>query len=64
MNLRDLLCILLLVAPLLAFGRSTPVADSAAAPQWKPLFNGKDLSGFKSEQAAAFWRIENGVLVG
>ncbi len=28
------------------------------------MFDGKDLSGFKAEQAAAFWRIEDGVLVG
>lgn len=37
---------------------------SAAEPAFKPLFNGKDLAGFKSEGASEFWRIENGVLVG
>ncbi len=40
------------------------VGCSAAEPKLKPLFNGKDFSGFKSEGASEFWRIESGVLVG
>ena len=36
----------------------------AAEPQFQPLFNGKDLTGFKAEGAAEFWRVEDGVLVG
>jgi hypothetical protein len=40
------------------------LAASAAEPAFKPLFNGKDLAGWKSEGAAEFWRIENGILVG
>lgn len=36
----------------------------AAEPQFQPLFNGQDLTGFKQEGAAEFWRVENGVLVG
>eukprot|EP01035_Chromulina_nebulosa_P059630 gene59630-81603_t len=36
----------------------------AAEPKLVPLFNGKDLTNFKAEGAAEFWRIENGVLVG
>ena len=36
----------------------------AAEPKLEPLFNGKDLAGFKSEGAAEFWRVENGVLIG
>ena len=37
---------------------------SAAEPKLVPLFNGKDLTNFKAEGAAEFWRVENGVLVG
>ena len=40
------------------------LAAKAAEPAFKPLFNGKDLTGWKSEGAAEFWRIEKGVLVG
>jgi hypothetical protein len=36
----------------------------AAKPQLQPIFNGKDLTGFTGEDAARFWRVENGVLVG
>lgn len=36
----------------------------AADPQLAPLFNGKDLTNFKAEGSAAFWRVENGVLIG
>ncbi len=39
-------------------------ASPAAEPKLEPLFNGKDLTGFKTEGAAEFWRVENGVLVG
>jgi hypothetical protein len=37
---------------------------SAAQPKLVPLFNGKDFTNFKAEGAAAYWRIENGVLIG
>jgi hypothetical protein len=37
---------------------------SAAEPKLAPLFNGKDLTNFKAEESKAFWRVENGVLVG
>jgi len=40
------------------------VASPAAEPKREPLFNGKDLTGFKAEGAAEFWRVENGVLIG
>lgn len=36
----------------------------AAEPVLKPLFNGKDLTHFKAEESKAFWRVENGVLIG
>lgn len=43
---------------------SALLASPAAEPQFRPLFNGKDLTGFKAEGAAEFWRIEDGVLIG
>jgi len=39
-------------------------AEPAAAPKLAPLFNGKDLTGFKDAANNAFWRVENGVLIG
>jgi hypothetical protein len=30
----------------------------------KPIFNGRDLTGWQSTGAEAFWRVEDGVLVG
>lgn len=41
-----------------------PSAAPAAEPALAPIFNGKDLTGWKAENAAEFWRVENGVLVG
>lgn len=37
---------------------------TAEEPKLRPLFNGKDLSNFKVEGAAEFWRVENEVLIG
>jgi hypothetical protein len=37
------------------------LADEA---KFTPLFNGKDLTGFKAEDSKAFWRVEDGVLIG
>src|SRR6478735_5174227 len=37
---------------------------SAAEPKFVPLFNGKDLTNFKAEDSKAFWRVENGILIG
>jgi len=36
----------------------------AAEPKLAPLFNGKDLTGFKAADAKGFWRVEDGVLIG
>lgn len=36
----------------------------AAEPKFEPLFNGKDLTNFKAEESKAFWRVEDGVLIG
>jgi hypothetical protein len=37
---------------------------AAAEPKFVPLFNGKDLTNFKAEDSKAFWRVENGILIG
>ncbi len=37
---------------------------SAAEPALEPLFNGKDLTNFKTEGSTEFWRVEHGVLIG
>jgi hypothetical protein len=34
------------------------------APAFKPIFNGKDLSGWVAPSPNPFWRVENGVLIG
>jgi hypothetical protein len=36
----------------------------ADEPNFTPLFNGKDLTHFQAEGAEAFWRVEDGVLIG
>lgn len=43
---------------------SVAVGSLAAEPNFKPLFNGKDLTNFKAEGSRPFWRVENGVLIG
>ncbi len=40
------------------------VGADSAAPKLAPLFNGKDLTGFKDAVGNKFWRVEHGVLVG
>jgi hypothetical protein len=37
--------------------------SAASSPVMKPLFNGKDLSGWVVPSPNPFWRVENGVLV-
>lgn len=56
------------LAGLLALALAAPAvwaAETCAAGQegWKPLFNGKDLAGWK-EEGKAKWTVENGHLVG
>lgn len=48
----------------LVFLFAAVVGAVAAEPQLQPLFNGRDLTGWKKEGASEFWRIEQGVLVG
>jgi hypothetical protein len=49
---------------ILALSLIATCACFAEEPKFEPLFNGKDLTGFKSEGAAEFWSIKDGVLVG
>jgi hypothetical protein len=53
-----------LIALALALQLTGALVASAAEPKLAPLFNGKDLTNFKAEGAAEFWRVENGVLIG
>jgi hypothetical protein len=41
-----------------------PLMHAEAAPKLAPLFNGKDLTGWKAADSKEFWRVENGVLIG
>lgn len=50
--------------PVLALSLVAAFGCLAAEPQLVPLFNGKDLTGFKSDGAAEFWHVEKGVLIG
>lgn len=43
---------------------STTTQAVSGEPKLKPLFNGRDLTHFKAAESAAFWRVENGVLIG
>jgi hypothetical protein len=36
---------------------------NAAKPEWTPLFNGKDLSGWKPD-GKAVWKVEDGCIIG
>jgi hypothetical protein len=40
------------------------LACPADEPKFTRLFNGKDLTNFKAEESKAFWRVEDGVLIG
>lgn len=53
---------LLLLA--IAFASPLSVVGRAEEPTLRPLFNGKDLTNFKTDGAAEFWRMEKEVLVG
>lgn len=40
------------------------LASPAEDPKLEPLFNGKDLTNFKTEKSKEFWRVEDGILIG
>lgn len=39
-------------------------AAPAAEPELRPIFNGRDLTGWQSSGTGEFWRVEDGILVG
>jgi len=43
---------------------SSVIVSPADDPKFVPLFNGKDLTGFKADDSKEFWRVEDGVLIG
>ena len=43
--------------------RSTTLSTQAPSAPWRPLFNGKDLTGFTTT-GTAVWKVENGEIVG
>jgi hypothetical protein len=43
---------------------ATALVCPADELKFAPLFNGKDLAGFKADDSKAFWRVEDGVLIG
>lgn len=43
---------------------AAPSLRAADVPKLTPLFNGKDLTNFKTADSKEFWRVENGVLIG
>ncbi len=49
---------------MMAIAGSVGRAESAPAEKLEPIFNGRDLSGWKSAAANSFWRVERGVLIG
>ena len=52
------------IALTLILSLSAILACPAQEAKLAPLFNGKDLTGFKAEDSKAFWRVEDGVLIG
>ncbi|HEY0968663.1 MAG TPA: DUF1080 domain-containing protein [Opitutaceae bacterium] len=59
-----LLCRIALLAAL-SFASAFPGFAASPADALKPIFNGKDLTGWKLvPEANVHWRVENGVLIG
>jgi Domain of Unknown Function (DUF1080). len=50
--------------PIFAVSLLVAATCLAADPNLEPLFNGKDLTNFKTEGSTDFWRVEDGVLIG
>lgn len=49
---------------MMAFAGNRGGAESVPAMKLEPIFNGRDLSGWKSVGVNPFWRVEQGVLTG
>ena len=50
------------LVPLAPAAEEKTPAPAAAAPGWTPLFNGKDLTGWKP--TGAIWKVEDGCILG
>jgi uncharacterized protein YkwD len=68
MMMRTVFCLCVLMTfPPLAFGQDKkggklPITPPPSDARWSPLFNGKDLSGWKGLKGV--WRLENGEIIG
>ena len=48
----------------LLFAVLLTVAAASEDPKFDPLFNGRDLTGWRATDREKFWRVEDGVLIG
>src|SRR5262245_10472324 len=56
---------LLTTVALLAFVALNVAADDSKKGEWVQLFNGKDLTGWKTHpDSPGKWRVEDGILIG
>jgi hypothetical protein len=53
-----------LTLALLSLFLALPIFGADTTPQLKPIFNGKDLTGWQDPVGNKFWRVEDGILVG
>lgn len=53
-----------LIVTLIAVGAVGRAAEPGVVPEFRPLGDGSTLRGWTAENAATFWRFENGVLIG
>jgi hypothetical protein len=58
-----LTCIALPAVSLAADAPAPAAAAAVSAAEWRPLFNGRDLEGWR-QTGTARWRVEDGVIVG
>src|SRR5262249_39375649 len=56
--------LLVLLTPLVEESRRDPGMPSADDAEFKPLFNGKDLTGWLTPQDKALFTVEDGEIVG
>lgn len=54
----------LTLAGLVGFNATLPTWAGDPPGAWTPIFNGKDLTGWKAPQPNPFWKVVDGVLVG
>jgi hypothetical protein len=64
MKLRTMVSLTSLVLTTVSSVAYAATAAATARPAIAPIFNGRDLSGWKAPQPNPFWRVEQGVLIG